>query len=168
MGKAFLNGLIASPINDVIVLQGRQQIVRALLHDETLNNQLSHLLQSFGNHERYLTGLWGKEQLMQFVKQGDYYATGTRIKNWPKLSNALNFVGKELNKNSWALELGSMANKFSRIHGLGFSYGATAVLSLSTLARLSYFFPPHQTIAHEVLKEQGECSPFFMKNIAIQ
>lgn len=147
LGKAFFNGLIANPIDDVAELVSRQEIVRILFEDQALHNRLSGLLQRFGKHETFLTGLWGKEQLMQFIKQDVYFSTGTKIKNWPKLSRFLNAVGKRLNKSSWALELSEISGMASNTYSLGSSYVSTAVLSLYSLAALNRFFPVPQSIA---------------------
>lgn len=79
IGKAYLNGLLARPIDDLNLITARQNIIRTLVQNDELCDTLEQRCTSFAENETMLTGLWGKEQLMQFIKDDCYYKAPLKI-----------------------------------------------------------------------------------------
>jgi hypothetical protein len=88
MGKAVFNSLIARPVDDVGLIYHRQDIVKSFMN-EKMSEKLDAQLKIFQEHEHMLTGLWGKEQLMQFIK-ADCYAQSP----WKKLDGFVEACNK--------------------------------------------------------------------------
>lgn len=142
IGKAYFNGLLARPIDDVSTLQGRQTVVQHLVANESLFKDLSVALEEFAKNESMLTGMWGKEQLMQFIKQEEYFTGTTKVKGWPRLSKALNTVTNKLNRTTLALEAKSTLDKVNSVYGLAISHLSPLMLAAFGALTLTHIMNP--------------------------
>lgn len=108
LGKAYLCGLIARPTADLHILESRQRIIRELVENEALFNELDRLLQEIARHEPFFTGLWDAECIMQFVEE-----------NYAKID----WIGDTINKSSLLLELKALFG----IGGLAMMVGVMSI-----------------------------------------
>lgn len=149
IGKAYFNGLLARPIDDVRLLQGRQAVVQHFATNEGLFKDLCVTLEDFAKDEPMLTGMWGKEQLMQFIKQEEYFTATTKVKGWPKLSKALNLITNKLNRNAFALEVKTTLDKVNGLYGLGISHLSPIMLLLYGSLTLTHLMnPPEKVVGY--------------------
>lgn len=108
IGRAYLYGLLARPTPDVELLMKRQEIVKRLIDNEQVFQDLDALLCKIATHETLLTGLWDTELLMQFV-QGNYIQ--------------MSYIGQAMNKSSICLDIKSLL----QWSALGVSVGILAI-----------------------------------------
>ena len=121
LGKAYLCGLIARPTADIQVLEGRQQVIRTLVENEALFNELDALLKEMAVHESLFTGLWDTEQIMQFVEQ-----------NYSKMDG----IGDSINRSSFCLELQSLLGISAMGMAAGIMTISPAVLTVDGISIL--------------------------------
>ena len=116
IGKAYFNGLLARPVADVELLRSRQRVVQELVTNQQLFVGVDDLLKEFAEHESMFSGMWGKEQLMQFVKAEDYFPR-TKAKNWPRATKVLNYASKKGNNSPLALDAKITLQKVTQVYG---------------------------------------------------
>ncbi len=147
IGKAYLSSILARPIVDIETLRLRQNTIRRLMEDRPLFNQLKGLLTEFAKHETMLTGLWGKEQLMQFIKAEEYFATTTKSKRCPRLTQVLGAASRWLNKSSVALDAKSAMGKIQSVYGHALTHLTPALLLIYGGMQLSHATQPQEDVA---------------------
>jgi hypothetical protein len=121
LGKAYLCGLIARPTAYIQLLEARQQVIRTLVENEALFNELDALLKEMAVHESLFTGLWDTEQIMQFVEQ-----------NYSKMDG----FGDSINRSSFCLELQSLLGISAMCMAAGIMTISPAVLTVDGISIL--------------------------------
>lgn len=139
LGQAFFSGLLARPTHDITLLQARQAIIHELITDETLYKEVDGLLKKMATEEKLLTGLWGQEDLMQFVMKEDFFSTVT-LEKYPRLQKFLNVMSSYGNKSSVLLACRRSWQDLQSVLGVGvttvmpFAFITTGVLAPFGLA----------------------------------
>jgi hypothetical protein len=126
IGRAVFNGLIARPTDVVSLIKERQEIVAEFVHDESLFVEVDQLLAQYQAHEHMLTGIWGKEQLMQFIKSECYLQSP-----WKKLDGVVDAC----NKNALFMDVATGLAHLQSLLRKSAAISAVAFFSAWTLER---------------------------------
>lgn len=142
IGKAYLNGLLARPVDDLKLIASRQNIIKLLLANDDILTALDTRCAAFAEDEPMLTGLWGKEELMQYIKEDCYYKPYHKV---------FRNIVRSANRSSLALDVRAAVD--AGISTLNFSTRVAAPLVFATwLAELAGLkvlekIPFHEKIA---------------------
>ena len=140
LGKAYLAGLVARPTTDVQLLEQRQQVIRTLVENKALFNQLDALLKEIAVHESLFTGLWDTELLMQFIDS-------SYVK--------MDVIGPMINKNSLCLEAKSLLSMGAICMATGIMAVSPVVLTAHGLSMLFRDKPMFESITSYCFGQTG-------------
>lgn len=116
LGQAFFNGLIARPTDDPVILSQRQAIIKELSKNEKLYKEISEILKEIAKEEKYVTGLWGQEAIMQYFFK-DAFFTQYKLKKYPRLRAIVNGLSAYANTSSFVLELNEIWQDLTKTWG---------------------------------------------------
>jgi hypothetical protein len=149
LGQAFFTGLLARPTCDVTLLEARKAIIRELKDNEVLYKQVHELIKSLAEDEKFLTGLWGREQDMQFMMQGSFWSTNDAPWWYPScfpqcscFQKCTNTIAEYRNKNSVILEAGQVLGDAQTLLGVCSTLAAPFVLVATGFSAPSAMIPP--------------------------
>lgn len=149
LGKVFLYGLLSSPTDNIDILIRRQEIIKCLLADHDLRNQLNAVYSEIAASENALLSLWGQDGFLSST-QRHYFA-------FPLLHK----INERLNKSAAFLEAKSLWDHQQRALFLATGIFASFILPLYGISQLTDFYKLPETLEEMAKPLQGSGGRIF-------
>ena len=149
LGKVFLYGLLSSPTDNIDVLIKRQEIIKCLLADHDLHNQLNDVYSEIAVSENALLSLWAQDGFLNST-QRHYFA-------FPLLDK----INERLNKSAAFLEAKSLWDHQHRALFLATGIFAAVILPLYGISKLTDYYTLPESLEEMARPLQGSGGRIF-------